>query len=112
MKLSAAGDGPIVVKIAGVAGGVHLYREEMDGVANAGYRVAALDYGGHCYSTQFHPEGTDQTLGTVWRFSAPERMNNYHPHDKGRRLVENFLRLAIEVATARRSRLAPVEVGT
>jgi len=56
--------------------------------------VAALDYGDHCYSTQFHPEATDATLGTVWRFKAPELMRNYHPRDSGDRLVENFLQLA------------------
>ena len=57
--------------------------------------VAALDYGNHCYSTQFHPEGTDQTLSTVWRFKAPEKMRNYRPEDNGRRLVTNFLKLVV-----------------
>jgi GMP synthase (glutamine-hydrolysing) len=56
--------------------------------------VAALDFGNHCYTTQFHPEGTDQTLGTIWRFNAPELMARYHARDRGDRLVENFLALA------------------
>ena len=55
--------------------------------------VAALDYGDHCYSTQFHPEATEETLGTIWRHKAPELRRNYHSRDKGDRLVENFLRL-------------------
>ena len=56
--------------------------------------IAALDFGGHCYSTQFHPEGSDQTLGTVWRYKAPELMKNYHAFDKGDQLVENFFKIA------------------
>lgn len=57
--------------------------------------VAALDYGEHCYTTQFHPEGTRQTLGPIWQFKAPELMRNYHDDDRGGRLVENFLRLVV-----------------
>lgn len=59
--------------------------------------VAALDFGDHCYSTQFHPEGTHETLGTVWRFKAPELMRNYHDRDAGQQLVENFLRLVAKL---------------
>jgi len=59
--------------------------------------VAALDYGDHCYSTQFHPEGSDHTLGTVWRYKAPELMNNYHEDDRGDRLVENFFEIVKQV---------------
>ena len=55
--------------------------------------VAALDYGDHCYSTQFHPEGSNETLGTVWRFKNPKLMLNYHTNEKGDQLVENFLQL-------------------
>ncbi len=55
--------------------------------------VAALDFGDHCYSTQFHPEATHETLGAVWRFKAPEWMQNYHERDAGNVLVENFLKL-------------------
>ena len=55
--------------------------------------VAVLDFGDHCYSTQFHPEATEETLGTIWRYKAPEMMQHYHAHDKGDRLVENFLQL-------------------
>ena len=55
--------------------------------------VAALDYGDHVYTTQFHPEATDQTLGCIWRFKAPDLMKNYHTREMGTRLVENFLTL-------------------
>lgn len=55
--------------------------------------VAALDFGEHCYSTQFHPEGTHETLSTVWRHKEPEFMNNYRHEENGRLVVENFLRL-------------------
>lgn len=58
--------------------------------------VAALDYGDHCYTTQFHPEGTELTLGPIWQHKAPELMRNYHPDDKGDRLVENFLQLVVD----------------
>ena len=59
--------------------------------------VAALDFGDHCYSTQFHPEGTHETLGTVWRFTSPELMLNYHDQEAGDQLVENFLQLVVEL---------------
>lgn len=59
--------------------------------------VAALDFGDHCYTTQFHPEGSDQTLGTVWRYKAPELMQNYHADDMGDRLVENFFEIVKQV---------------
>lgn len=55
--------------------------------------VAALDFGDHVYTTQFHPEATDQTLGCIWQFKAPELMQNYHTREKGTRLVENFLEI-------------------
>lgn len=55
--------------------------------------VAVLDFGDHCYTTQFHPEATTETLGTIWRFKAPELMSRYHAREKGDRLVENFLEL-------------------
>lgn len=58
--------------------------------------IAALDFGGHCYTTQFHPEGTDETLGTIWQHKAPELRLNYHTRDKGGQLVENFLNLVLE----------------
>ena len=59
--------------------------------------IAALDFGDHCYTTQFHPEASEETLGTIWRHKAPELMRNYHPRDKGDQLVENFLRLVVEI---------------
>ena len=43
MRVDTLGTGPLVVKIAGLAGGVGLYREEMERAAGAGFRVAALD---------------------------------------------------------------------
>ena len=58
--------------------------------------VAALDYGYHCYTTQFHPEGSELTLGPIWQYTAPHLMRNYHANDRGDRLVENFLRLVVD----------------
>jgi len=58
--------------------------------------VAALDYGNHCYTTQFHPEGSELTLGSIWQHKAPLLMQNYHADDRGDRLVENFLRLVVD----------------
>jgi len=46
MKLSSSGRGPLVVKLAGAAGGVRVFREEMDAAVAAGFRVAALDTSG------------------------------------------------------------------
>ena len=60
--------------------------------------VAALDFGDHCYTTQFHPEATHETLGTIWRFKAPELMSRYRPDDRGDRLVENFLLLVRDLS--------------
>ncbi len=59
--------------------------------------VAALDFGDHCYSTQFHPEGTNETLSTVWRYKSPEKMRNYRPEENGKKLVENFLELVVKL---------------
>ena len=58
--------------------------------------VAALDYGNHCYTTQFHPEGNERTLGTIWQHTAPQLMANYHADEMGDRLVENFLHIVVE----------------
>lgn len=60
--------------------------------------VAALDFGNHCYSTQFHPDGTDETLGTVWRNKAPQRMENYWPEGNGKRLIENFFKIVTSLS--------------
>ena len=62
--------------------------------------VAALDYGDHCYSTQFHPEGTHETLSTVWRHKSPEKMRHYQSESNGQRLVENFLNLVVGLRRA------------
>jgi pimeloyl-ACP methyl ester carboxylesterase len=43
MRLRERGGGPLVVKLAGIAGGTGLYEEEMAAAAAAGFRVAALD---------------------------------------------------------------------
>ena len=43
MRVSTRGDGPLVVKLAGMAGGTGLYEEEMEAAALSGFRVAALD---------------------------------------------------------------------
>ncbi len=59
--------------------------------------VAALEFGGHWYSTQFHPEATTETLATIWRKSCPELCDQYADVDDGHRLVENFIRLCMAV---------------
>lgn len=46
MRIEVEGAGPLVVKLAGVAGGVGLYREECDAARAAGFRVAAVDLAG------------------------------------------------------------------
>ncbi len=43
MRLRTAGEGPLVLKIAGMVSGVDLYAEEMELARAAGFRVAALD---------------------------------------------------------------------
>jgi len=47
MRMTVHGfDGPPVVKLAGIVGGIHLYNEEVTLAARAGFRVAALDVTG------------------------------------------------------------------
>jgi len=47
MKTTVYGStGPLVVKLAGITGGVRLYDEEVEAVASAGFRVVALDVTG------------------------------------------------------------------
>ncbi len=46
VKLRQIGSGPPVVKLAGLAGGIGLFEEEMRAAAAAGFRVAALDTSG------------------------------------------------------------------
>jgi pimeloyl-ACP methyl ester carboxylesterase len=47
MKLTLHGsDGPLVVKLSGIAGGVRLYDEEIATAVASGFRVAALDVSG------------------------------------------------------------------
>jgi 3-oxoadipate enol-lactonase len=47
MRLTVHGtEGPLVVKLAGIAGGIRLYDEEIARVAASGFRVAALDISG------------------------------------------------------------------
>lgn len=43
MRFKTLGSGPTVVKLAGLAGGVGLYQEEIEAAARAGFRVMALD---------------------------------------------------------------------
>ncbi len=57
--------------------------------------VAAVDFGDSWYSTQFHPEGTSETLSTVWRNKRPELMEQYYAEESGYRLVSNFLNLVM-----------------
>jgi pimeloyl-ACP methyl ester carboxylesterase len=46
VKLRVEGNGPLVVKLAGAAGGVGLYHEEVGTARAGGFRVAALDLSG------------------------------------------------------------------
>ena len=46
MRLRISGEGPLVVKLAGLAGGTGLLGEEAEAVARSGFRVAALDTAG------------------------------------------------------------------
>lgn len=46
MRWAESGSGRLVVKLAGIAGGVGLYREECDAAASAGFRVARVDTAG------------------------------------------------------------------
>lgn len=59
--------------------------------------VAALDFGNHCYSTQFHPEGSRESLSTSWQNSRPELVENYVETTAGSRLVTNFLNLVVDL---------------
>ena len=43
---SVSGEGPLVIKLAGIVGGVGLYREGVQHTARAGFRVAAIDTAG------------------------------------------------------------------
>jgi GMP synthase-like glutamine amidotransferase len=56
--------------------------------------VAALDYGGAWFSTQFHPEASVATLSRAWRGIRPELSRAYTSSDAGVRLIENFIDIA------------------
>ena len=61
--------------------------------SSAEAKVAALFYGNQSYSTQFHPEASAESLGTVWMHSHPDWQRNYHDHDAGDQLIENFFEI-------------------
>ena len=66
MRMTVHGfDGPPVVKLAGIVGGIHLYNERSTLAARAGFRVAALDVSG-----DRHDDPTKRTLG--WDLYADE----------------------------------------
>ena len=46
MRIQEWGEGPLVVKVSGLAGGVSVYTEECQAAARAGFRVAAVDTSG------------------------------------------------------------------
>ena len=52
--------------------------------------VAVLDFGNHCYSTQFHPECTHDRISTIWQFNNPHLMDDYFTEENGYKLVANF----------------------
>lgn len=62
--------------------------------------VAALDYGGGWFSTQFHPEATIDTLRNSWRITRPEYMKNYRETADGFRLIENLIGMVTTAASA------------
>ena len=59
--------------------------------------VAALDFGDHWYTTQFHPEATAKSLSAVWKFKAPELCSHYNDDDAGDLVIINFLNLVREL---------------
>ncbi len=59
--------------------------------------ISALDFGDHCYSTQFHPERTHDELSTVWRNDHHDLIERYRPESNGERLVNNFLDLVLTI---------------
>lgn len=73
-----------------------------------GIAVAALDYGRHWYSTQFHPEASAASLGRSWVRSAPALCNAYDDGDAGDRLIENFVEIVRQrVRSGQRQARAP-----
>jgi len=52
--------------------------------------IAVLDFGDHCYATQFHPECTHNQISTIWRHSNPAMMDAYFPEENGYQMVKNF----------------------
>ena len=52
--------------------------------------VAVLDFGNHCYATQFHPECTHDRISTIWQFNSPSLMDAYFAEENGYKLVANF----------------------
>ncbi len=59
--------------------------------------VAALDYGGHWYSTQYHPESSAECLACSWRKSHPAISETYFDDDAGQQLIANFISIARSV---------------
>ncbi|GAN78959.1 type 1 glutamine amidotransferase [Acidocella aminolytica] len=57
---------------------------------------AALDYGGGWVSVQFHPETTCDRMATCWAELDPEQSRRYSFIPDCQRMVENFLRHALE----------------
>ncbi|MEE9596233.1 MAG: type 1 glutamine amidotransferase [Acidiferrobacterales bacterium] len=55
--------------------------------------VAALAYGDHWYSTQFHPEASAETMGISWAHSKPALCDAYDDSDAGDQVIENFVDL-------------------
>ncbi len=53
--------------------------------------VAALAYGDHWYSTQFHPEGIAETMSISWAHSKPALCHAYDNSDAGDQVIENFV---------------------
>jgi pimeloyl-ACP methyl ester carboxylesterase len=76
MRLQVAGTGPLVIKIAGLVGGVGIFDEEIDAARRAGFRVAALDTTGDRSDDPSHVTITWDGLGAelleaIDRLGAP-----------------------------------------
>jgi len=56
--------------------------------------IAALDFGGGWFSTQFHPEATVETMKRCIPRDRPALSHAYRDDDAGARMMANFIALA------------------
>jgi pimeloyl-ACP methyl ester carboxylesterase len=95
MRLSSWGRGPLVVKLAGIAGGVWIHREEMTAAAKAGFHVLALDTTGE--------RRDDPAMGPItWDSLAEEVVKAVDRHGERAILWGTSFGSALAMATAAR----------